>query len=48
MSINEMMKEFSETTDQARRIELYELIKIEQCKQEQAIMAALYPTEKRK
>jgi len=45
MSINKMMKEFSETTDQARKIELYELIKVEQIKQEKAMIAALYPKE---
>jgi hypothetical protein len=45
MSINELMKEFTEITDQARKIELYESIKIEQRKQEQAMMEALYPKE---
>jgi len=45
MSINEMLKELTEITDQARKRELYELIKAEQIKQEQAMIAALYPKE---
>jgi len=45
VTINEMMTEFAESINHDRRIELYELIKAEQVKQEQAMIAALYPKE---
>jgi len=48
MTINEMMKEFTESTNHDRKIELYELIKTEQRKQEQAMIAVLYPKENNK
>ena len=45
MTINEMFQEFANTTDHNRKVELYELIKAEQIKQEQAMIAIMYPNK---
>jgi hypothetical protein len=45
MTIQELEKAFINAASHEMKVELYELIKIEQVKQEQAMMNLMYPKE---